>query len=326
MGGSDVAINIDLLMYGSAGYSSYLSLYSIIGPFNPSFLSYISNPGNFDSSYLISDNIEPFFISYGSDGFRIINVSNPALPVVKNYDFLKPIDKAYLSFPFLFLYSNQNLYLYDISDIFNISLLSSISINAGSIFYESPYLFLTSSNNLVIYDFSDPKFPYLFADINLKRSCSILNKYENELILGCLISDAQNKTLLMKFDISNLKDPILESMCYTNEYVYHLSRYKSYLFASQGSMGLNIYSDIKEDCIDSLGDINMNGKITSIDSSLVLQYIVGMIDLNEEEKCIADVDRNDKITAMDAYYIFQCINNNYENLPFIFRTPCGNKN
>ncbi|MBM3242088.1 hypothetical protein FJZ31_37930 [Candidatus Poribacteria bacterium] len=53
------------------------------------------------------------------------------------------------------------------------------------------------------------------------------------------------------------------------------------------------------------GDLSGNRKITSFDASLVLQYIVGLINLSPEQKIAADVTGDKTVSALDAALILQ---------------------
>ncbi len=59
-----------------------------------------------------------------------------------------------------------------------------------------------------------------------------------------------------------------------------------------------------------MGDVSLNGAIQAFDASLILQYTVGNIDLNEIQQLAADVSGNggaDAITAYDASLILQYV-------------------
>lgn len=60
------------------------------------------------------------------------------------------------------------------------------------------------------------------------------------------------------------------------------------------------------DCGGELGDINKNGVISSFDVSMILQYTVDLINLNEAQICRADVNKSGSVTSVDAAYILQC--------------------
>jgi len=50
----------------------------------------------------------------------------------------------------------------------------------------------------------------------------------------------------------------------------------------------------------SVGDVNGDGQITAYDAELVLQFVVGLIELSPEQQQAADVSGNGIITAFDA--------------------------
>jgi hypothetical protein len=56
-----------------------------------------------------------------------------------------------------------------------------------------------------------------------------------------------------------------------------------------------------------LGDVSLDGNITSYDAVLILQHTVEILILNDEQKKIADVDCNERITAWDASLILQYV-------------------
>jgi hypothetical protein len=53
------------------------------------------------------------------------------------------------------------------------------------------------------------------------------------------------------------------------------------------------------------GDLSGDGKITALDASLILQYIVGLIDFSPEQKIAADVTGDSTVSALDAALILQ---------------------
>jgi|GEM_PF-4398450 len=53
------------------------------------------------------------------------------------------------------------------------------------------------------------------------------------------------------------------------------------------------------------GDVSGNGEVTAYDASLVLRYVVGLIELSLEARNAADVSGNKTITALDAALILQ---------------------
>lgn len=77
-------------------------------------------------------------------------------------------------------------------------------------------------------------------------------------------------------------------------------------------------------CSSNLGDVSENLKISSIDASFVLQYVVDIIGLSDSQRCKADVDENSKVSAMDASNILKCSVGLCQNLPQNFRQVCSN--
>ena len=56
----------------------------------------------------------------------------------------------------------------------------------------------------------------------------------------------------------------------------------------------------------TLGDVNMDGKINISDALLILQDIVGAVDLNEQQQQAANVDKsNASINVNDALKTFE---------------------
>ncbi len=75
-------------------------------------------------------------------------------------------------------------------------------------------------------------------------------------------------------------------------------------------------------CSADLGDPSLNGTITSYDSALILQYIVGSITFTPEQECRGDVNGSTSITSMDAVYVLQCSIGLCGSLPSQFLTSC----
>ena len=55
----------------------------------------------------------------------------------------------------------------------------------------------------------------------------------------------------------------------------------------------------------ALGDVNLDGKITSYDASLVLQYAAKKTQLTDVQKLAANTNRDSNITSYDASLILQ---------------------
>ena len=58
---------------------------------------------------------------------------------------------------------------------------------------------------------------------------------------------------------------------------------------------------------DMLGDADGNGKITTNDAKLVLQYVVKLIGADDLNLKVCDVDGNGSITTNDAKLILQYV-------------------
>jgi len=56
-----------------------------------------------------------------------------------------------------------------------------------------------------------------------------------------------------------------------------------------------------------LGDVSEGGTVTAFDGSLILQFIVGDIDLNDNQKTASDVTGDGSITAFDASNVLQFV-------------------
>ncbi len=63
----------------------------------------------------------------------------------------------------------------------------------------------------------------------------------------------------------------------------------------------------------TLGDVSGDGEITIFDAALLLQYIVGLIELTPQQRELADVSRNGRITAYDVALILQYVAGNIKS-------------
>ncbi len=77
-------------------------------------------------------------------------------------------------------------------------------------------------------------------------------------------------------------------------------------------------------CVSILGDINNNNSISAFDGAMVLQAVVGSINLTNEQKCAADVNENSSISAYDSALLLKCVVGNCSGLPQNFLTSCTN--
>jgi len=83
---------------------------------------------------------------------------------------------------------------------------------------------------------------------------------------------------------------------------------------------------LTKECKNDLGDLNLNALLSSYDASLLLQYIVGNISLEEEQICRADVNRNSVITSLDASEVLKCVISNCDILDENFLNSCQKHN
>ena len=84
---------------------------------------------------------------------------------------------------------------------------------------------------------------------------------------------------------------------------------------SNGVPSVNVQVETTNDPLAVYGDVNGDGKITSYDASLILQYVVGNIGENALDINAADVDGNGKITSYDASLILQFVVGNISEFP-----------
>ncbi len=64
-----------------------------------------------------------------------------------------------------------------------------------------------------------------------------------------------------------------------------------------------------------LGDVSLNGSVTALDASDILQYLVAMITLSSLQKQVADVDESGDITGGDASLVLQYVAGGITTLP-----------
>ena len=58
---------------------------------------------------------------------------------------------------------------------------------------------------------------------------------------------------------------------------------------------------------EKIGDINGDGKLTTSDARKVLQYAVGMVELDAQQIKLADINKDGKITTSDAVKLLRYI-------------------
>ena len=59
--------------------------------------------------------------------------------------------------------------------------------------------------------------------------------------------------------------------------------------------------------VGTLGDANLDGKITAADAAEILRAVVGLTELSDEAKYYADVNQDGEVTAADAAYLLRAV-------------------
>ncbi len=65
------------------------------------------------------------------------------------------------------------------------------------------------------------------------------------------------------------------------------------------------------------GDVTMNGVVSSLDASLILQHVVGIDTLDALETFYGDVSQNGQLSALDASFVLQYVVGLIDHLPYI---------
>jgi len=122
--------------------------------------------------------------------------------------------------------------------------------------------------------------------------------------------------------LTNISDyPFVKSNMSWNSYFGNLNSSNTNITA------VNTNVSFEFDCIlcsSDLGDVNENNKITAYDASLILQYVVGLIQFSDFQFCKADTDNGKTVTSLDASFILQCTVGSYDGLPAEFLNSCLN--
>jgi hypothetical protein len=66
----------------------------------------------------------------------------------------------------------------------------------------------------------------------------------------------------------------------------------------------------------SYGDVTMNGSVTPFDASVILQYLVGSVELDDGQADAGDVTQDASLSALDAAIILQFIVGMVDDLPY----------
>lgn len=68
---------------------------------------------------------------------------------------------------------------------------------------------------------------------------------------------------------------------------------------------------INSSCIQNIGDVDLNSKVTSSDALLVLKFVTGSEKLSSAQQLVADLDGNNKINSADALAILNIVIGKY---------------
>jgi hypothetical protein len=66
----------------------------------------------------------------------------------------------------------------------------------------------------------------------------------------------------------------------------------------------------------SYGDVTMNGSVTAFDASVILQYVVGSVELDDAQVAAGDVTLDESLSALDAAIILQFTVGIVDDLPY----------
>ena len=78
--------------------------------------------------------------------------------------------------------------------------------------------------------------------------------------------------------------------------------------------GVGFYMDtVKDDYI--LGDVNGDGKITTVDSKLILEHVAGTKTLTNKQFALADVNGDAKVTTVDSKNILKYVSGEITKMP-----------
>lgn len=235
----------DSLMYITDHYGITIADISI--PTNPQIISRIPTSGS--ALRVLVQNKVVYMLEFF--GFTIVDAANPHNPqIVSNYKFNIDEERGYdlvLWGNYLFISTNKNLYVFDISNIYNPSLISSLYIadtNYGIHITKNPtrsYLYCaanTSRRELFVVDISNPSNMNIINSIFLDGGGTIFSPpsiVNNSMFILESIK-------IHKFDISNAANPTLiySKTPYTSHYSFEVN--DTLLFAAHQQSKWVVYS------------------------------------------------------------------------------------
>ncbi|MBN1328958.1 MAG: hypothetical protein JXA54_05750 [Candidatus Heimdallarchaeota archaeon] len=223
--------------------------------------------GTYDSGSIYTTNLylkeSILFISKGSSGFEVINVSNPYKPVrlyQQSYYYVREIA---VSDNYLFATdSYMDLRVFDISDLSYIQYITSINIGASGSFglkYVDHYIFLANGiEGLKIYDVEDPLHPVLAGYNNSYGASFFEISIQNNI---CYLIDIDNN--IITFDVSNVSNPIYLGN-YTGQDYDDFFVEDNFIYLIGKNMGLEILNCTNPANITSIYSLSFYGEPTSI--------------------------------------------------------------
>jgi PKD repeat protein len=99
------------------------------------------------------------------------------------------------------------------------------------------------------------------------------------------------------------------------EYTYEFPGIFEVTLSVQNNHGEDISEPLEINVLALYGDVDMNDEVQSYDASLILQYLVGYIELDDLQIIIGDVNLSGELSALDASYILQYLVGLVESLP-----------
>lgn len=111
--------------------------------------------------------------------------------------------------------------------------------------------------------------------------------------------------------VISIGEDALWSGWYSWNYEYHIVRMTIYCNTGSYAHKYAKENGIKYVLLD-IGDVNGDGKITTVDAKWVLQAVSGSRELTEEQTVVADVNGDGKITTVDAKWILQAVSGSRE--------------
>jgi len=325
IGHYNISEALDLAIYGNYAFIVTLDYgFYIFDISNPSSPQLVNNINFFTSLRAIEISGNYAFIVGYFIPLLIFDISNPSnLQLIEAYNNYTSANGIAVSANYAFLADGElGLKIIDTSDPTNPYEISSISTSGEvfSTFIKGNYCYL-ADGDIRILDISDPYFPKeigFYKTPNFAYNITLSENY------GYI---ADSSTGLIILDLSDPSSPKSLGQYTINSSAVKTKVFENYCYVANLNGGFKIFQiSCLTDCQKNLGDVNENNFITSYDSSILLQYIVGLVDLSPSQKCKSDVNLNNSISSLDASFILQCVIGNCSNFPAEFFLSCKNHN